>query len=106
MMLIIIVREVRRMKGLSVFLLGAACGLSFLIGSGGWSPGHAKETMEVVRDKDKTVYSIDSDDSARREEDRDKERAWQMLQNGNFWIDGRGRRQGPAPQGSQQPSGR
>jgi hypothetical protein len=105
-MLIIIMREVRRMKGLRVFVLGIAFTLSSLIVAGGWSSAYAKDTMEVVRDKDKTVYTIDSDDSYRREEERDKERAWQMLQNGNFWIDGRGRRQGPAPQGSQQPSGR
>jgi hypothetical protein len=57
----------------------------------------AKDTLEVIRDKDKTSYVIDSDDQGAREEERDKERAWQMLQNGNMWIDGRGRRQTPRP---------
>ena len=60
-----------------------------------WSPVLAKDTLEVIRDKDKTVYSIDSDDEALREQERDKERAWQMLQNGNIWVDGRQRR--PVP---------
>ena len=53
------------------------------------SPVFAKDTMEVVNDKDKTVYVIDSDDEDRKEEEKDKERAWQMLQNSNIWIGGR-----------------
>jgi hypothetical protein len=51
----------------------------------------------VRQEKDKTVYTIDSDDEGIREEERDKERAWQMLQNGNIWIDGRQRRAAPNP---------
>lgn len=60
-------------------------------------PAGAKETLEVVRDKDKTSYVIDSDDSGAREEERDKERAWQMLQNGGIWVDGRSRGRPPQP---------
>ena len=55
------------------------------------SMARAKDTIEVVKDKDKTAYVIDSDDEYRREEERDKENAWKMLQNSNIWIGG-GRR--------------
>jgi len=83
------------MKTLVLLLGGLLMVSGILAVSVCWSPVLAKDTMEVRKEKDKTVYTIDSDDEAIREEERDKERAWQMLQNGNIWIDGRQRR--PAP---------
>ena len=84
------------MKRVRVFLLGSLFILSSFVVGGVGSPASAKDTMEVIRDKDKTTYVIDSDDEDRREEERDKERAWQMLQNSNIWVGGR--RQGQPPQ--------
>jgi len=83
------------MKTLVLLLGGLLMASGILTVSVRWSPVLAKDTMEVRKEKDKTVYTIDSDDEAIREEERDKERAWQMLQNGNIWIDGRQRR--PVP---------
>ena len=81
------------MKGAYVLMLMGLCAAAaYVLPMGLVSSAAAKDTMEVVRDKDKTVYTIDSDDRDAREEARDKERAWQMLQNGNFIIDGRDRR--------------
>jgi hypothetical protein len=86
------------MKRLKPIVIGSLLVVSGVFVAGlGWSTVFARETMEVIRDKDKTVYVIDSDDESRREEERDKERAWQMLQNGNIWIDGRQRRPVPNP---------
>ena len=83
------------MKRSVLFVCGLLLASSILAVDVRWSPVLAKDTMEVRKEKDKTVYTIDSDDEGIREEERDKERAWQMLQNGNIWIDGRQRR--PAP---------
>ncbi|MBA4416676.1 MAG: hypothetical protein C0392_02005 [Syntrophus sp. (in: bacteria)] len=57
----------------------------------------AKDTIDVVEDKDKTVYTIESDNSSQQDADKDKENAWKMLQNQNLWIGGRGRPPAPAP---------
>ena len=51
-------------------------------------PAPASPTMEVQRDKDKTVYSIGG--SARNKGKSDTDRSWEMLNNGNMLIDGRG----------------
>jgi hypothetical protein len=81
-----------RVRWLPILLVVGA----FMVLSGfGW-PLEARDSMEVLKDKDKTSYVIGSDEQAVREEERDKERAWQMLQNGNFLIDGRNR--GRVPQ--------
>jgi hypothetical protein len=82
------------MKGLYILAFVGLCAAAYVAPSGFVSPAAAKDTIEVIRDKDKTAYVIESDDQAARDEERDKERAWQMLQNGNFLIDGR-RRQAP-----------
>lgn len=84
------------MKNLRLIgILGLAVVSVMLAADVRWSPVFAKDTLEVKKEKDKTVYTIDSDDESLREEQRDKEQAWQMLQNGNIWIDGRQRR--PVP---------
>ena len=88
------------MKNLKLIsILGLLLAAVMVVADTGWSPVFAKDTLEVIRDKDKTVYSIDSDDDAVREDERDKERAWQMLQNGNIWIDGRQPRPVPGSAG-------
>ncbi|MCX5813536.1 MAG: hypothetical protein NT178_13480 [Proteobacteria bacterium] len=43
-----------------------------------------KEELEVRRDKEKTVYTIDSKDDQKKDED--KANAWEMLKNKNIWI--------------------
>jgi hypothetical protein len=43
-----------------------------------------KEELEVKRDKQKTVYIIDSKDDQKKDED--KANAWEMLKNKNIWI--------------------
>lgn len=79
---------------LVVLSLLAVC---WILAGGVTGPVLAKDTLEVVRDKDKTSYSIDSDDSSVRQEERDKERAWQMLQNQGVLIDGRQAQPVPKP---------
>jgi|WetSurMetagenome_2_1015567.scaffolds.fasta_scaffold1366411_1 hypothetical protein len=43
-----------------------------------------KEELAVKRDKQKTVYTIDSKDDQKKDED--KANAWEMLKNKNMWI--------------------
>jgi hypothetical protein len=43
-----------------------------------------KDELEVKRDKEKTVYTIDSKDDQKKDED--KANAWEMLKNKNIWI--------------------
>jgi len=49
----------------------------------------AKEQLDVTRDKDKTVYSIDSSDRTRRDYRDDRDRAWDMLNHMPVIIDNR-----------------
>jgi hypothetical protein len=44
----------------------------------------SKEELEVKRDKDKTVYTIGSEEDQKKDED--KANAWEMLKNKNIWI--------------------
>lgn len=59
------------------------------------SPGENKDEMTVVRDKDKTVYTIGSSGNNRKEEEKDREKSWEMLKNMNIIIDKR--HPGPPP---------
>jgi hypothetical protein len=55
----------------------------------------SKDGMEVIRDKEKTTYSIgpsERRDNEKTEEEKDKERAWDMLKNMNNVIDKRGKK--------------
>ena len=55
----------------------------------------SKDALEVTRDKDKTTYSIgpsEKRNSEKTEEEKDKERAWDMLKNMNIIIDKRGQK--------------
>ena len=49
----------------------------------------AQDDISVRRDKDKTVYTIDSEDENKKLQERERERAWDMLRNMPVIIDGR-----------------
>jgi hypothetical protein len=53
------------------------------------APLYAKDTLDITRDEEKTVYSIGSSDEKRREEAKDKEKAWDMLKNMGVIVDKR-----------------
>jgi hypothetical protein len=60
--------------------------------SGSFTKAISKDDMEVRRDKDKTTYSIgpsEKKNNDKTEEEKDKERAWDMLKNMNTVIDKR-----------------
>jgi hypothetical protein len=60
--------------------------------SGSFTKVIGKDDMEVRRDKDKTTYSIgvsEKKSNEKTEEEKDKERAWDMLKNMNTVIDKR-----------------
>lgn len=51
-----------------------------------------KEDLKITKDKNGTTYTVGSEESRReavQEEERDKERAWDMLRNSNIIIDKR-----------------
>jgi hypothetical protein len=67
----------------------------FIFMTGFLTPLISKDGLEVTRDKDKTVYSIGSSEkrnNEKTEEEKDKERAWEMLKNMNNIIDKRGQK--------------
>ena len=41
----------------------------------------AQDEIRVSREKDKTVYSIDSNDENRLQQERERDKAWDMLKN-------------------------
>ncbi len=49
----------------------------------------AEDDISVTRDDDKTVYSIDGGDDARRQQERERDQAIDMLKNMPVIIDGR-----------------
>ena len=56
------------------------------------STGTCADDLKVVRDKEGTTWSVGSSESreqARAEEERDKDRAWDMLRNQSILIDKR-----------------
>jgi hypothetical protein len=62
----------------------------------------AQDEISVSRDKDKTVYTIESGDENRQEQAKEKDRAWDMLNNMPIIID---KRQGrPAQSKPPQPA--
>ena len=73
----------KKYLALSVFLP-----LSLIIAS----VSFAADDLKITRDKDGTTWSVGSEESQekrRAEEDRDKDRAWDMLQNSNIILDKR-----------------
>lgn len=52
----------------------------------------ASDDLKIVKDKEGTTWSVGSDESrekARGEEERDRDRAWDMLKNQSIIIDKR-----------------
>jgi hypothetical protein len=67
----------------------------FIFITGFLMPVISKDGLEVTRDKDKTTYSIgpsEKRNNEKTEEEKDKERAWEMLKNMNNIIDKRGQK--------------
>jgi len=53
-----------------------------------------KDTMEVTRDKDKTTYAIgpsERGNQGKTDEEKERERAWDMLKHMNIIIDKQGK---------------
>jgi hypothetical protein len=56
------------------------------------SPGFGADDMKITKDKDGTTWSVGSDETREKrqaEEDRDRDRAWNMLQNQSIILDKR-----------------
>ena len=58
-----------------------------------------EDKIDVKRDQDKTVYTIGQDDQNRREEEKERDRAWEMLK--NMWIRNQKKGQPPKDQPTQ-----
>ncbi len=70
----------------------SAAVLSFLVIVLAASAGFASDDLKIVKDKEGTTWSVGSDESrerARQEEERDRDRAWDMLRNQSIIIDKR-----------------
>ena len=64
----------------------------------------AKDQLSVTRDKDKTIYSIDSSERTRQEDLEERERAWDMLRHMPVIIDKRQNQTMPATPAQPAPS--
>lgn len=65
----------------------------FILMSGFLTRAISKDSIEVTRDKERTTYSIGPSEKKnieKTEEEKDKERAWDMLKNMNMVIDKQG----------------
>jgi hypothetical protein len=49
----------------------------------------AQSKLEITRDKDKTIYSIESSKQSNQEEKDDKDKTWEMLKNSGVIINKR-----------------
>lgn len=66
--------------------------LSFLVIFLAASAGLCSDDLKITRDKQGTTWSVGSEESrekARAEEERDKDRAWDMLKNSSIIFDKR-----------------
>jgi hypothetical protein len=66
--------------------------LFFFIFAGMTSVSFGADDLTITKDKDGTTWSVGSDESRdkrRAEEERDKDRAWDMLQNSSIMFDKR-----------------
>jgi hypothetical protein len=66
-------------------------GILLFLMSGLPSPLFSKDELNVTRDKDKTVYTIDSSETTRQADMQERDRTWDMLRNMPIILD---RRQG------------
>jgi hypothetical protein len=74
-------------------LLGCLFTAIFFFVSGPFTDAISKDPIEVTRDREKTTYSIgpsEKKNNEKSEEEKDKERAWDMLKNMNMVIDKQG----------------
>lgn len=56
------------------------------------SAGFGADELKITKDKDGTTWAVGSDETRekrRAEEDRDRDRAWNMLQNQSIILDRR-----------------
>ena len=83
----------KQRKHTSILLMG---GLLLFLASGLQAPLFAAGDLDVKRDDEKTVYTIGPSERGRREEDMQKDRAWDMLRNMGVIMD---KRQGQTTQG-------
>jgi hypothetical protein len=79
----------RRSADLKRYLLILSISLLLFVVSGPQLSLSAQDEISVSRDKDKTVYSIDSNDENRLQQEKERDRAWDMLRNMPVIIDGR-----------------
>jgi hypothetical protein len=66
---------------------------TFILVNGSLTDAISKDPIEITRDENKTAYSIGSSEkkgNEKTEEEKDKERAWDMLRNMNTVIDKQG----------------
>ena len=83
----------KQRKHTSILLMGA---LLLFLAWGLQAPLFAAGDLDVKRDDEKTVYTIGPSERGRREEDMQKDRAWDMLRNMGVIMD---KRQGQTTQG-------
>lgn len=79
----------RRMANLKRYILILSISLLLCVVSGPRLSLSAQDEIRVSRDKDKTVYSIDSNDENRLQQEKERDKAWDMLRNMPVIIDGR-----------------
>jgi hypothetical protein len=79
----------RRMVNIKRYALILSISALLFVVSGQQVSLCAQDEIGVSRDKDKTVYSIDSNDEDRLQQERERDKAWDMLRNMPVVIDGR-----------------
>lgn len=79
----------RRMANLKLSIVIFFISLLLFVVSGPRLSLSAQEEITVSRDKDKTVYSIDSNDENRLQQEYERDKAWDMLRNMPVIIDQR-----------------
>ena len=79
----------RRMANLKRSMLIFSISLLLFVVSGPQLSLSAQDEITVSRDKDKTVYSIDSNDENRLQQENERDKAWDMLRNMPVIIDQR-----------------
>lgn len=76
-------------NNLKRYVLSLCISFSLYLLSGLQPPLFAQDDISVRREKDKTVYSIDDNDENRQQQEREKDKAWDMLKNMPIVINGR-----------------
>lgn len=79
----------RNLPKIFIFIFLAS---TFILMNGFHTSAISKDALDVKRDKDKTTYTIGPAEkkiNEKTEEEKDKERAWDMLKNMNTVIDKR-----------------